>query len=113
MAAAPARGRVWNALAACCPEANRVSSGYSGPAGRCVREWRGSASGGAFAACMIGLGALDVGMVVESIAGTLGKLWSRACADRWCIGCGEGGWSKCGIRVRYVIRVHDRSQWVP
>ena len=82
MAAAPARGRVWNASAACCPEANRVSSGYSGLAGRCVREWRGSASGGAFAACMVGLGALDVAMVVESIAGTLGKLWSRARADR-------------------------------
>ena len=52
MAAAPARGRVWNASAACCPEANRVSSGYSGQAGRCVREWHGWASGGAYVACM-------------------------------------------------------------
>ena len=82
MAAVLARGRVRNASVACCPEANRVSSGYSGLAGRCVREWRGSASGGAFAACMVGVGALDVAMVVESIAGTLGKLWSRARADR-------------------------------
>ena len=90
MAAAPARGRVWNASAACCPEANRVSSGYSGPASRCVREWRESASGGAYVACMVGLGALGVGMVVEPIAGTLGKLWSRARADRWRIGCGGG-----------------------
>ena len=62
-----------------------------------MREWRESASGGAHVAYMVGLGALGVGMVVESIAGTLGELWSRARADRWCIGCGEGVWSKCGI----------------
>ena len=47
-----------------------------------------------------------MGMVVKSIAGTLGKLWSRARADRWCISCGEGVWNKCGIRVRYVIRAY-------
>jgi hypothetical protein len=89
-AAVSARGRVYNASAACCSAAIPGSSAPSGPTGRCVREWRGSASGGACVARMVGTGALGVGMAAQAIAQTRGELWSRARADR-CASAAEGG----------------------
>ena len=61
--------------------APRLPQVNSGPEGRCVREWRGSASGGAWVAWMVGTGALGVGMAAQAIAQTRGELWSRARAD--------------------------------
>ena len=66
-AAVSARGRVYSASAACCSAAIHGSSAPSGPTGRCVHEWRGSASGGACVARMVGTGALGVGMAAQAI----------------------------------------------